>query len=68
MIESLRLKRKAVGVDLNPLATFITTMESSPLDIDRFRKSKEVVSRTVKDEILSFYVTRCPECGSNRAR
>lgn len=65
VIESLRLKRKAVGVDLNPLATFITTMESSPLDIDRFRKSKEVVSRTVKDEILSFYVTRCPECGSN---
>ena len=65
VIESLRLKRKAIGIDVNPLATFITKMETTPLDINRFRTLKETIANKVKDEIQSFYVTKCPKCGLN---
>ena len=65
VIESLRLKRKAIGIDLNPLATFITKMETAPLDISRFRMVKEAIASKVKEEIQSFYVTECPKCDLN---
>jgi putative DNA methylase len=65
VIESLRLKRKAIGIDVNPLATFITKMETTPLDINRFRRLKETIASKVKDEIQSFYVTKCSKCGLN---
>ena len=65
VIESLRLKRKAIGIDLNPLADFITRMESSPLSIKQFRASKDVVSRKVRDEISSLYATTCPKCAQS---
>jgi putative DNA methylase len=62
VIESLRLKRKAIGIDLNPLATFITRMEAKPLSIEQFRISRAVLSKKVRDELLSFYATTCPKC------
>ncbi len=63
VIESLRLKRKVIGIDVNPLAVFITKMEATPLDIDRFQKARKVITDKVKNEIQSLYVTKCPRCG-----
>jgi len=63
VIESLRLKRKVVGVDVNPLAVFITRMEVSSLNIDRFQEARRIITDRVKTEIQSFYVTNCPSCG-----
>ena len=63
VIESLRLKRKVIGIDVNPLAVFITKMEASPLDLDRFQEARNVITSMVKDEIQSLYITKCPGCG-----
>ncbi len=63
VIESLRLKRKVIGIDVNPLAVFITKMEAGPLDIDRFQEVRNVITNRVKDEIQSLYITKCPGCG-----
>jgi len=64
IVEALRLRRRAVGVDVNPLAVYITRMESSPLDIDQFKKAIATVSSNTKDYLLSLYSTRCPRCES----
>ena len=38
VFESLALNRKAVGVDINPLATFITEMQIQQVDVEGLRK------------------------------
>ena len=63
VIESLRLRRKAIGIDVNPLAAFVTKMEASPIDLNRFQEARKFIANRVKDEIQSLYVTKCPNCG-----
>ena len=36
LIESLKYKRKAIAVDLDPVGTFITKMTVIPVDINKF--------------------------------
>jgi len=62
VVESLKLTRRAVGVDVNPLATYVTEMQTKPIDIDSFREGFLQVSRRVKQEIRSLYSTRCANC------
>ena len=40
IIEGLRLRRKVIGVDLNPMATFITKMEAIGVDLDKLKQEK----------------------------
>jgi adenine-specific DNA methylase len=62
-IEALRLKRKAIIVDLNPIASFISKNILNPISLieieNTFKNLKENVER-----IKSFYRTHCPHCGS----
>lgn len=62
VVESLKLKRKVIGVDLNPLATFITRMEVEPVDLDEFKIVFDDLVNIVSDEIQEFYVTKCNKC------
>lgn len=62
IIEGLRLKRKVIGVDLDPMAIFITRMEAIDVDLDEFRQAFWELSEKVKDEINSFYLTNCSRC------
>lgn len=64
VVEALRLKRKIVGVDVNPLAIYITKMETAPLDLERFQNEIARVSENTKEQILSLYSTRCAKCNS----
>jgi len=61
-IEALRLGRKAVAADLNPIATFITRMIAKPVDLKRFEKAFKKIEKKVKKEIESFYATTCDKC------
>jgi len=63
VVESLRLKRKVVGIDVNPLAAFITRMEAAPLDTERFQQARKIIVSRLKEEIQSLYATKCPDCG-----
>ena len=62
IIEGLRLKRKVIGVDLNPMAIFITKMEAIDIDLDELKQVFSEVSDKVKEEINSLYLTKCPKC------
>ncbi|MGO9643668.1 MAG: DNA methyltransferase [Candidatus Bathyarchaeia archaeon] len=62
VVESLKLRRKVVGVDVNPLATYITSMEARPLDLSSFEETVLHLKSKLKNEIRSLYVTRCEKC------
>jgi SAM-dependent methyltransferase len=64
VIESLRLKRKVVGVDVNPIAAYVTRMEAIEVDVEALRIAFSQLARIVKQKILSFYATSCPKCHS----
>lgn len=62
VVESLKLKRKAIGVDVNPLATYITSMEVRPLDLTSFETALLHLRTQLRDEIRSLYATSCEKC------
>jgi DNA modification methylase len=63
-IEALKLGRKAIGFDLDPMAIFITKETLEYIDIDKFRKEYKNIESNVKDKINNFYRTKCKKCGS----
>ncbi len=63
VIEGLRLRRKVIGVDLNPMATFITRMEAIDVDLEELEKTFEEIKKAVKNQIEELYLTKCPNCG-----
>jgi DNA modification methylase len=64
-IESLKLGRKAVAIDLDPIATFITRMSMIPVNITEYEKAYQSLKEKVKPKINQLYQTKCPECGKN---
>jgi len=62
IVEGLKLGRKVIGVDLNPMAIFITRYEVMDMDLDKLKKVFYEISDKVKDEINGFYLTKCPQC------
>jgi DNA modification methylase len=62
VVEGLRLRRKVIGVDLNPMATFITRMEVIDVDLNELKKAFSEIEKAVKDEIQELYLTICPKC------
>lgn len=67
IVESLSLRRKAIGVDLNPLATYVTEMEVRSLDVGNFWQAFEETRKNVEPEFSALYRTSCPKCQSNDA-
>jgi len=61
-IEAIRAGRKAVAIDLDPVATFITRMTAMPADLEKFEDAFRVIERNVKDKTNELYITKC-ECG-----
>lgn len=61
-IESLKLGRKAIATDLDPMSTFITRMTILPIDLDEFKKQFAEIKKKVKTAIDSLYETTCPKC------
>jgi hypothetical protein len=64
VVESLKLKRKAVGMDVNPLATYVTEMECKQVDLGRFRDAISLLEAEVGQEISSLYQTTCRNCSA----
>ncbi len=55
VFESLALNRKAVGVDINPLATFITEMQIQQVDVEGLRRYFDVFLSECERELEGFY-------------
>ncbi len=61
-IEAIKLGRKGVGVDLNPISTFVTRMTAIPVDVNLIKKAFEEIKVNCKNEINDLYKTRCKKC------
>ena len=60
VVEALRLGCKVVGVDLNPVAWFVTKKEIEPVDLEALERAFEQLEKTVAPKILRYYRTTCP--------
>ena len=47
VVEGLQLKRKVIGVDLNPLATYVTETEVAPVNLDKLYLEYESLNNNV---------------------
>jgi DNA modification methylase len=63
VIEALRARRKVIGVDLNPVACFITKNEVKPVDSEKINSAVEKLKSTVKVKINELYSVKCDNCG-----
>jgi len=62
VVEALRLGLKPIGIDINPVAWFVTKKEVEPLDLDAFEAEFEKLEKSVGEKIKSYYKTHCPIC------
>lgn len=61
-IEAIKLGRKAMGIDLDPMATFIARMTAAPVDIKKMEEVFEEIKGKVREKINELYLTACPNC------
>lgn len=61
VVESLRLGCKVIGIDLNPVAWFVTKKEIDPIDFDALDAAFKHLERTVAPRIKRYYRTTCPK-------
>ncbi|HEX9913159.1 MAG TPA: hypothetical protein VGB01_07940, partial [candidate division Zixibacteria bacterium] len=60
--ESLKLNRKAIAVDLDPLANFIARCTLLPLDLKEFSRVFRKIEKKTKETINTLYLTKCIKC------
>lgn len=59
IIEGHRLGCKMIGIDINPLAWFITKKEIEQVDRKKVEEEYKRIEKALKDKILSYYKTKC---------
>lgn len=65
IIESLKLGRKVVGFDLNPISWFIVKNTIVNVDLNKFKEEYLKIIKNIEDKINKLYSTICPKCGKN---
>ncbi len=61
-IEAIKLGRKAIAIDLDPMASFITRMTAIPIDIEKMKIEFKAIENELKNKINGLYRTRCIKC------
>ncbi|MHA2244417.1 MAG: hypothetical protein ACXADY_05570 [Candidatus Hodarchaeales archaeon] len=64
IIEGLRLGLNCIGVDINPVAWFITKTEAELVDLGELEKWIMDCENKIKAQIKKWYLTECPVCNS----
>lgn len=64
IIEAVKLNRRAVGIDLNPIAIKLTKASIKTVDEDKITKAFNEIKTELQPKINSLYETRCNDCGS----
>jgi DNA modification methylase len=62
-IEALKRERKAIAIDLDPIATFITRMTLKPINLKKFKDAFKQIEKNVRETIENSYMMTCPNCG-----
>ena len=61
-VEALRLGRKAIAIDLDPVAIFLTRLTCQPVDLSDLQEAFDHIKKTTKEGINKLYLTKCPKC------
>lgn len=62
IIEALKLNRKAIGVDLNPISCFIAQNTLTKIDLNLVKSGYYEIIKNIPQQALSLYQTICPKC------
>jgi len=65
IIESLKTKRKVIGVDLNPMSISIVKNSISSIDLDEFQQSYDIIIKKIRKKYNHLYKSPCPICNEN---
>ena len=57
--EALRLGCKVIGVDINPVAWFITKKEVEPVDLEKLGSTFRTLEKSAGNFIKKYYRTKC---------
>jgi len=60
VVEALRLGCKTIGVDINPVAWFVTKKEVEPVDLGTLDAAFHHLEQTAGNRIKGYYRTACP--------
>jgi DNA-cytosine methyltransferase len=64
IIESAKLEREVIGVDLNPMSKFIVDNTINKVNIAQFQLSFERIYKKIYDKYRTYYNSSCPQCDS----
>jgi len=62
IVEALRLGCKVIGIDINPVAWFVTKKEVEPVDLEKLEEEFKKLEEKIGEKIKSYYKTICPQC------
>jgi len=62
-LEAVKLGRKGIAIDRNPIASFITYCTAVDVNIRNLNDKFKLIEDSVKHKIYDFYSTRCKKCG-----
>ena len=65
VIEALKLRRRVIGIDINPLATWITRVEVEDVDLVALEDAFEKWFEYVKEKVSPLFTAECGKCGKN---
>lgn len=63
-IEAVKVGRRGIGVDINPMSKFIVENSVSSVDLDEFKKESSSILGALNSEWEYLYETTCPHCGN----
>jgi len=61
IVEALRLGCRVIGIDINPVAWFITKKEIEPVDLEELDLALKELEKSAGRFIKQFYQTKCPK-------
>lgn len=62
VIESVKLNRKAIGIDINPTAVSIVENTLKKVDLNTFKSAYQSILNRVMEKYEDLYKTECPIC------
>lgn len=62
-IESVRRGRRAIAIDIIPVANNILRATVMPTNYGKLRESYLRIEKAIKNKIVAFYQTECRKCG-----
>jgi putative DNA methylase len=65
VVEALKLRRRVIGVDVNPLATWITRVEVEPVDLELVEKEFNKWFTWVNKKLRALFRAKCTKCHKN---